>query len=69
LPKAIRFKFCGHAGAVQHGVVAFLGFGRWNIADGREGPAVVEPVHPFEHVCSTAPKDSHGPRRWITSAL
>jgi len=32
---------------VQHGLVSVLGFGWWDIADGREEPAGVEPAHPF----------------------
>ena len=48
MPEAIRLKLCGHWGVVQHSVVAFLGFGRWYVADGREEPAIVEPVDPFE---------------------
>src|SRR3546814_3865824 len=48
LPEAICLKLCGHGSVVQHGVVTFLGFSRWDIPDGREEPAVVEPVHPFE---------------------
>ena len=42
------FKSCGHWGVVQHGVIALLGFGRRDVADRREEPAVVKPVHPFE---------------------
>ena len=36
------------AGSFQHGVVAFLGFGRRDVADGLQQPAIVEPVHPFQ---------------------
>ena len=32
----------------QHGVVAFLGFGRRDVADGLQEPAIVESVHPLE---------------------
>src|SRR5262252_5580172 len=32
----------------QHGVVALLGFGRRNVADGLQESPVVEPVHPFQ---------------------
>ena len=38
----------GHGCVVQHGEVAFLGFGRRDEADGLQKPAVVEPVHPLE---------------------
>ena len=34
--------------AFQHGVVAFLSFGRRDVADGLQEPPVVEPVHPFQ---------------------
>jgi len=37
-----------HGGLLRHGIVAFLGFGRRNVADGLQEPPVVEPVHPFE---------------------
>jgi hypothetical protein len=32
----------------QHGVVALLGFGRRDVADGLQEPSVVEPIHPFQ---------------------
>jgi len=35
--------------AFQHCVVAFLSFGRRDVADGLQEPPVVEPVHPFQH--------------------
>ena len=35
------------AGSFQHGVVALLGFGRRDVADGFQQPAIVEPVHPL----------------------
>ena len=47
-----RRPFClnerGHGCVVQHGEVAFLGFGRRDEADGLQKPAIVEPVHPLE---------------------
>jgi hypothetical protein len=33
---------------LRHGIVAFLGFGRRDVADGLQQPAIVEPVDPFE---------------------
>jgi hypothetical protein len=42
------FESRGHGCAVQHGEVAFLGFGRRDEAEGLQKPAIVEPVHPFE---------------------
>jgi hypothetical protein len=48
LPEAILFESRGHGCAVQHGEVAFLGFGRGDEADGLQNPAIVEPVQPFE---------------------
>jgi hypothetical protein len=44
LPEATWFKLCRHGGAFQHGVVALLGFGRRDVADGLQEPPVVEPV-------------------------
>ena len=37
-----------HGGLFHHGVVAFLGFGWRDVADGLEQAAVIEPVDPFE---------------------
>ena len=42
------FESRGHGCVVQHGEVAFLGFGRRDEADGLQKPAIVEPVHPLE---------------------
>ena len=38
----------GHGCVLQHGEVAFLGFGRGDEADRLQKPAVIEPVHPLE---------------------
>ena len=38
----------GHGFVVQHGEVAFLGFGLRDEADGLQKPAIVEPVDPLE---------------------
>ena len=32
----------------EHGVVAFLGFGRRDVTDGLQEPPVVEPIDPFQ---------------------
>jgi hypothetical protein len=37
-----------HGRLFQHGVVALLGFGRRDVADGLQEPPVVEPVYPFQ---------------------
>ena len=37
-----------HGWCLQHSVVALLGFGRRDVADGLQGPAIVEPVDPFQ---------------------
>src|SRR3984957_3481062 len=37
-----------HVGLLRHGVVAFLSFGRRDVADGLQQPAIVEPVHPLQ---------------------
>ena len=42
------FESRGHGFVVQHGEVAFLGFGRRDEAEGLQKPAIVEPVHPLE---------------------
>ena len=42
------FESPGHGFVVQHGEVAFLGFGRRDEAEGLQKPAIVEPVHPLE---------------------
>ena len=33
---------------LDHGIVAFLGFGWRDVADGLQQPAIVEPVDPFQ---------------------
>ena|SRR6516162_3905964 len=47
-PEAIWFESRRHGRLFQHGVVAFLSFGRRDVADGLQEPPVVEPVHPFQ---------------------
>ena len=37
-----------HVGLLRHGIVAFLGFGWRDVADGLQQPAMVEPVDTFE---------------------
>ncbi len=48
MPEAVWFKLRGHGWSVQHGIVALLGFGWWDVPDGLEQAAVVEPVNPFQ---------------------
>ena len=48
MPAAVWFKLSGHGWCVRHGVVAFLGFGGWNIADWLRKSSMVEPIDPFE---------------------
>jgi hypothetical protein len=48
LPEAVSFESRGPGWVIQHGVVALLGFGRRDVADGFQQPAIVEPVDPFE---------------------
>ena len=64
------FESGGRRYVVQHGEVAFLGFGRRDEADGLQKPAIVEPVHPFEGCeldgFEATPRSA---RRWRTSAL
>jgi hypothetical protein len=47
LPEAVSFKSRRHGGLLRHGIVAFLGFGWRDVADGLQQPAIVEPVHPL----------------------
>jgi hypothetical protein len=37
-----------HGGFCHHGVVAFLGFDRRDVADRLQQPAIVEPIDPSE---------------------
>ena len=46
-----------HVWPLQHGVVAFLGFGRRDVSDGFQEPPVVEPIDPFQS------SELDGPRR------
>jgi hypothetical protein len=48
LPEAVSFESRRHDGLLRHGIVAFLGFGRRDVADGLQQPAIIEPVHPFQ---------------------
>ena len=48
MPDAVWFESRRHGGLFQYGVVALLGFGRRDVADGLQEPPVVEPIHPFE---------------------
>ena len=42
------FELRGDVRLFHHGVVAQFRFGRWDVADGLQQPAVVEPVDPFQ---------------------
>jgi hypothetical protein len=46
LPEALWFESRGQLLLIYHGVVACLGFGRRDVADGLQQPAIVEPVDP-----------------------
>jgi hypothetical protein len=48
LPEAGSFESRCHGGLLRHGIVAFLGFGRRDVADGLQQPASIEPAHPFQ---------------------
>jgi len=48
LPEAVSFESRRHGGLLRHGIVAFLGFGRRDVADGLQQPAIIEPVHPLQ---------------------
>ncbi len=44
----MRFESRGQLLLIEHGVGAFLGFGRRNVADALQQPAMVEPVDPLQ---------------------
>ena len=46
--RLFRLKSRRHGGLLCHGIVAFLGFGWRDVADGLQQPAIVEPVHPLQ---------------------
>ena len=48
MPEATWFESRGYVEHVDLSIVACLGFGRRDVADGLQEPPVVEPVHPFE---------------------
>ena len=48
MPEAIWFESRGYVEHVDLSIVACLGFGRRDVADGLQEPPVVEPIHPFE---------------------
>lgn len=48
MPEAVWFELRRHGRLVQHSVVAFLGFGRRDVADGLQQPAIIEPVDPCQ---------------------
>ena len=53
-----------HGWLFQYGVVALLGFGRRDVADGLQEPPVVERIHPFEGgELDRLEQIAHGPRR------
>jgi len=58
-----------HGWFAQHGVAAFFGLGRRDVADRLQQPAIVGPVDPAGVANSTASKLRQGPRRWISSVL
>ncbi len=60
LPEAIWFKSRRHVRFAEHGLVSFLGFGWWDIADGLRQPAIVEPVDPGQ--CSELDSLEASPR-------
>jgi hypothetical protein len=68
LSEAISFESRRQLQPVERGVVAFLGFGRRDVASGLQEPASVEPVDPcqrrdldsFEVPPGTAPMDDLG---------
>jgi hypothetical protein len=63
LPEAVWFE-PRRGWLFQYGVVALLGFGRRDVADGLQVPPVVEPIHPFgggELDPRSTPVDDFGP--------
>ena len=68
MPEAVSSELRRQLLLVEPGVVAFLGFGRRDVADGLQQPAIVEPVDPgqrreldgFETPPGSAPMDEFG---------
>ena len=48
MSEAAWFEAGRHGDLIHHGVVLLFGFGRRDVADGLQQPAVVEPVDPFQ---------------------
>ena len=48
MPEAISFELRGDVRLVHHGVISQLSFGRRDVADGLQQPAIVEPINPFQ---------------------
>lgn len=48
IPGGHSVELCSHGWRLQHGVVVCLGFGGWDVADGFQKSAVVEPVDRFQ---------------------
>ena len=44
--RLFRLRSRRHGGLLDHGIVAFLGFGWRDVADGLQQPAIAEPGHP-----------------------
>ena len=59
----------GHGLTGDLGIVAQLGFGGRDVADGFEQAPMVEPIHHSSVANSTASAWRQGPRRRITSVL
>ena len=48
MPEAVWFESRGHSRLFYRRIIALLGFGGRDVANGFEQPPVVEPVNPFE---------------------
>ena len=46
MPETVWFESRCHGLLLQHGIIAFLSFGRRDVADGLQQSAIVEPVDP-----------------------
>ena len=48
MPEALGCELCRHIDVVRGSIILLFGFGRRDVADVRQQPAMVEPVDPFE---------------------
>ena len=67
--RPFRLKSRRGGGLVRHGIVAFLGFGWRDVADGLQQRRLLNRSTHSSVANATASNDRHGGRRWMASAL